>query len=209
MTPDLRLFNKGRHAPVEAIVLGASAGAVEALSAILPTLPADYPLPLLAVVHSPPDRKSILVELFQAKCRVKVKEGEDKEPIRGGTIYFAPPNYHMLVESERVLSLSSDEAVLYSRPSIDVLFESAADAYGPNLAGIVLTGANRDGARGLGAICAAGGIGIVQSPEAAQIPTMPQAAIQECAQAHRMMLQEIADFLRCLPRQKNPAQTNG
>ncbi len=209
MRPEPRLFNAGRHAPVEAIVLGASAGAVEALSAILPALPGNYPLPLLAVVHSPPDRKSILVELFQAKCRVRVKEGEDKEPIRGGTVYFAPPNYHLLVESERVLSLSSDEAILYSRPSIDVLFESAADAYGPNLAGIVLTGANRDGARGLRAICAAGGIGIVQSPEAAEIPIMPEAAIQECVQAHRMMLGEIADFLCCLPEENRHGQSNG
>ena len=89
----------------EAVVVGASAGAVDALSAILPTLPRDYPLPLLVVVHLPPDRNSVLAELFRAKCRVQVREADDKEPIVGGTIYFAPPDYHLLVENDKRLSL--------------------------------------------------------------------------------------------------------
>src|SRR6201991_418522 len=133
----------------EAVVIGASAGALEALSVILPALPATFRLPVFIVVHMPPNRQSVLAELFQRKCRLRVREAEDKERISGGTVYFAPPDYHLLVEMDKHLSLSSDEPVLYSRPSIDVLFESAADAYGPGLIAIVLTGANQAGAKGL------------------------------------------------------------
>ena len=143
-------------AAVEAIVIGASAGALEALSAILPALPEGFRLPVIVVVHVPPDKRSVLAELFQAKCRVSVREAEDKEPIVGGTVYFAPPDYHLLVEADEHLSLSSDEPVLFSRPSIDVLFESAADAYGPALIAIILTGANQDGAEGMRGCCGRG-----------------------------------------------------
>ena len=136
------------NTPPEAIVIGASAGALEALSVILPALPATFDLPIFVVVHVPPDKKSILAELFDAKCKVKVREAEDKEPIAGGTVYFATADYHLLVEADKTLSLSNDEPVLYSRPSIDVLFESAADAYGPGLIALMLTGANQDGAQG-------------------------------------------------------------
>jgi two-component system, chemotaxis family, protein-glutamate methylesterase/glutaminase len=180
----------------EAVVIGASAGALEALSAILPTLPANYKLPVIIVVHVPPDKKSLLAELFQAKCSIEVREAEDKEPIRGGTAYFAPPDYHLLVETDKSLSLSDDEPVFYSRPSIDVLFESAADAYGPSLIGIVLTGANRDGADGLKAIVEAGGMAIVQSPKEAYASAMPEAAIAECPGARVLTLKEIAVYLR-------------
>jgi two-component system chemotaxis response regulator CheB len=180
----------------EAIVIGASAGALEALSVILPALPADYGLPLFVVVHVPPDKTSLLAELFQAKCRVKVREAEDKEPIKGGTVYFAPPDYHLLVETDGSLSLSNDEPVLWSRPSLDVLFESAADAYGPGLLAVVLTGANQDGARGLKAVAEAGGIAIVQNPEGAYASAMPEAAIAACSSARVMSLEEIATYLQ-------------
>ena len=126
--------------PPKAVAIGASAGAVQALLTILPSLPASYPLPVLVVVHVPPDRSNMLVPLFQAKCRIKVKEAEDKEPIVGGMVYFAPSDYHMLVEADGALALSSDEIVNYSRPSIDVLFESAADAYGAALVGVIPVG---------------------------------------------------------------------
>lgn len=180
----------------EAIVIGASAGAVEALSAFLPTLPSDYPLPLLVVVHVPPDKNSLLAELFRAKCRVDVREAEDKEPILGSSVYFAPPDYHLLVELDKRLSLSSDEPVSFSRPSIDVLFESAADAYGPGLIGIILTGANSDGARGLRAILDAGGTGLVQDPTFAHAREMPQAAREACPEARTLSLEEIAAYLQ-------------
>lgn len=179
-------------APVEAIVVGASAGAVEALSRLLPALPADYPLPLLIVVHIPPDRDNALVALLRQRSRLAVVEAEDKAPIAPGAAYFAPADYHLLVETDRTMALSADELVLYSRPSIDVLFESAAQAYGPALAGVVLTGANEDGARGLAAIAEAGGLALVQDPDEASARTMPDAALAACATARRLSLDAIA-----------------
>ncbi len=184
----------------EAVVIGASAGALEALSAILPFLPPAYRLPVIIVVHMPPDKKSLLAELFQAKCGIKVCEAEDKEPISSGTAYFAPPDYHVLVEMDKSLSLSLDEPVLFSRPSVDVLFESAADAYGPSLIAIVLSGANQDGAKGLRAVADAGGTAIVQSPEEAYASAMPEAAIAECPGASVLSLKEIAAYLQVIEK---------
>jgi two-component system chemotaxis response regulator CheB len=181
--------------PLKAVAIGASAGAVQALLHILPALPATYPLPVLVVVHVPPDRSNVLLPLFQSKCQVRVKEAEDKEPARGGVVYFAPSDYHLLVETNFTLSLSSDEAVNHSRPSIDVLFESAADAYGPALAGIILTGANDDGAAGLRAILDAGGVAVVEDPVGAYAPTMPKAALDTCGSAEVMPLSAIASYL--------------
>ncbi len=180
----------------EAVVIGASAGALEALSVILPALPEQFRLPVIVVVHVPPDKRSLLAELFRAKCRLSVHEAEDKEPIEAGTVYFAPPDYHLLVEVDRGLSLSSDEPVLFSRPSIDVLFESAADAYGPGLVAIILTGASQDGARGLQAVVAAGGTALVQDPEAAFASVMPNAAIKMCPGALVMSLAAITAYLQ-------------
>jgi two-component system chemotaxis response regulator CheB len=191
-------FDPASRPPAEAVVLGASAGAVEALSVILPGLPADFPLPVLAVVHLPADKKSVMAELFQARCRIAVKEAEDKEPVCGGTVYFAPPDYHLLVEPDRRLSLSSEEAVHYSRPSIDVLFESAADVYGPALVAVVLTGANKDGAEGLRSVCNAGGTALVQDPAAAFASAMPVAARLACPSAEVLGLDAIASRLLAL-----------
>jgi two-component system, chemotaxis family, protein-glutamate methylesterase/glutaminase len=187
------------NAPAEAVVIGASAGAIEVLSQILPMLPPAYPLPLLIVVHLPPDTDSLLSELFIAKCRLKAKEAEDKETISPGVIYFAPPNYHLLVESEHILSLSSDEPELFSRPAINVLFESASDVYGEGLVGIVLTGASEDGAHGLQMVAEAGGVAIVQNPAEAGAPDMPAAALKACPGASSMSIREMTEFLLRLP----------
>ena len=184
---------------VEGIVIGASAGAVAALSQVLPSLPAHYPLPVVVVVHVSPQNGGSLAELFQAKCRVTVKEAEDKEPIAAGTVYFAPADYHLMVEKSLSLSLSSEEPVLFSRPSIDVLFQSAADAYGPALLAIVLTGANEDGAQGVRAVWEAGGAVIVQAPETAEARAMPDAARAACPDAQLMTLAAMVEFL-CLAR---------
>lgn len=181
-----------------AVVIGASAGALEALSNILPKLPPDFCLPVFVVVHVPPHRKSALAELFQSKCRVPVREAEDKEPISPGCVYFAPPDYHLLVETDKSLALSSDEPILFSRPSIDVLFETAAYAYGSSLIGIVLTGANSDGSSGLKAVVQEGGTAIVQDPEGAFADAMPQAAINACPTAEIMTLDAIAQYLNDL-----------
>ena len=179
-----------------AIVIGASAGGVQALSHILPALPPGFPTPVLVVIHVPPSKDNALVELFARKCQLEVKEAEDKEPLRAGTVYFAPPDYHLLVETEDALALSSDEPVNHSRPAIDVLFETAADAFGSALTGIVLTGANHDGAQGLKAIGQAGGVAIVQDPATAEAATMPVAAHAAFPSATAMSLDEIVTFLK-------------
>lgn len=184
--------------PVQAVVIGASAGAVQALSALLPPLPADYPLPVMVVVHVPPDRRNALTELFQTRCAMRVREAEDKEPIAPGVIYFAPPDYHLLVETPELLALSTDEPVLHSRPSIDVLFESAADAFGPGLVGVILTGANQDGAEGLRAVGEAGGLVVVEDPASAAASAMPEAALAAWPTARTMSLEDIGVYLRSL-----------
>jgi two-component system chemotaxis response regulator CheB len=178
------------------VVIGASAGALEALMTILPALPESFVPPVMIVVHLPPDQNSIMAELFRPKCRLKVQEALDKQPIEKGTVYFAPPDYHLLVEKAMCLSLSGEEPVLFSRPSIDVLFETAADAFGDGLTGVILTGANEDGAQGLRAVAQAGGAALVQDPGRAYASAMPEAALRACPQAQAMSLNEIAHFLR-------------
>ena len=180
----------------EAVVIGGPAGAIEALSANLPNLPSHFRLPVIVVVHIPPNRQSVLAELFRAKCRLAVVEAEDKEPIKAGTVYFAPPDYHLLVETKDTLALSREEPELFSRPSIDALFESAADVYGEGLIAIVLTGANQDGSRGLLAIIQSGGVALVQDPAEAFAASMPRAAIADCPDAKIMSLQAITTYLK-------------
>lgn len=185
-------------AKLRAVVIGASSGALEALSIILPALPQDYPLAILVVVHIPPDKDSLLATILGAKCRMKVHEAEDKEPVEPGNIYIAPPGYHLLVEQDATLSLSNEEEIHYSRPSIDVLFEAAADAYGEELIGVILSGANDDGAAGLQAVAEAGGIAIVQKPAEAFSPEMPQAALAMCPTANVLTLAMIVNYLNSI-----------
>lgn len=182
----------------QAVVIGASAGAIEALSVLLPALPSAYRLPVMIVVHVPPDRKSLLPDLFRDKCAIKVVEADDKEPVQNGVIYFAPPDYHLLVETGKTLSLSSDEPVLFSRPSVDVLFESAADAYGAALTAVILSGASQDGAKGLAAVVAAGGEAMVLRPGEAYATAMPEAAIASCPSAKILSLAEISLHLQAV-----------
>lgn len=179
----------------DAIVIGASAGGVQALSTLLPALPAGFPVPVMIVLHIPSDRPSQLAELFAARCDVAVREAIDKEPATAGTVFFAPPDYHLLVEPDRTLALSIDTAVNYSRPSIDVLFESAAYAYGPRLLAIVLTGANDDGSAGVRTVKQHGGHIWVQDPRTASISTMPSAALQSAAADRILTLDEMVQAL--------------
>jgi two-component system chemotaxis response regulator CheB len=162
---------------VEAVVVGASAGGVQALLAVFNGLGADYRLPIVAVLHLPDDRRSQLAEVFQQRLGIRVKEADDKETLKGGTLYFAASGYHLLVEQDRSVSLSREEPLHFSRPSIDILFDTAADVYGPALMGVLLTGANHDGAQGLATIKRCGGLTVVQDPRDAQVPTMPEAAL--------------------------------
>lgn len=200
MNPDSQIpATRGKSDDRQAIVIGASAGAIDALSQILPRLPRNFRLPILIVVHMPPDKDSVLSEIFAQKCALPVKEAEDKEKIADGAIYFAPPNYHLQVEPTYEISLSSDEPVLFSRPSINVLFETAREAYGAGLTGVILTGASADGADGLRTICSAGGRAFVQLPQTAEVPTMPQAAAAACPGARLLSLAQIAEELCNLP----------
>ena len=183
---------------VHAIVIGASAGGVEALSVLLPALPAGLLASVFIVLHIPRDAPSMLQEVFEPRCALPVLEAEDKLPVFAGTVYFAPPDYHLLIDAGPHLALSSDELVNFSRPSIDVLFESAADVYGAGLLGILLTGANQDGAAGLDAVAKAGGMTIVQDPATARSPQMPEAAIRRRLPDKVLTLDQIAQYLRSL-----------
>lgn len=171
----LRALLAGRR--IEAVVIGASAGGVEALGTLLPALPAGWRLPVICILHLPADRESRLAELFGGRLPLPVREAADKEAVVPGTVYFAGAGYHLSVERDFTFSLSCEPPVHFARPAIDVLMESSADAYGPGLVGILLTGANHDGAAGMAAIHASGGLTVVQDPDEAQVPTMPQSAI--------------------------------
>lgn len=183
---------------IDGVVIGTSAGGVEALSALLPALQSGLRASVFIVIHLPRERPSLLVEIFAPKCAVPVREGEDKEPVQPGTVYFAPPDYHLLLDPGPVLSLSADELVNYSRPSIDVLFESAVDVYAERLLGVILTGASEDGAAGLAAVRRAGGVTVVQDPEEAQAPLMTVAALKRTAVDYVLPLVRIADLLAAL-----------
>jgi two-component system, chemotaxis family, protein-glutamate methylesterase/glutaminase len=183
----------------DAIVIGASAGGVDALMTLLPALPAHAAVPVIVVLHLPRHHPSSLAEIFRSRCALEVREVEDKDPIRPGVVYFAPPDYHLLVDKGPAFALSTDEPVNYSRPSIDVLFESAADLYGERLGGIILTGANSDGAAGLQAVRRAGGFTIVQEPSTAHSSAMPAAAMARVDVDFNAPLSAIAGLLRTLP----------
>jgi len=184
----------------EALVVGASAGAIEALNQLLPAVPAAARIPVVVVVHLSPNRPSLLLEIFAARCLAQVREPEDKQPMTAGSIWFAPPNYHLLLEADRSFAFSVDLPVNFSRPSIDVLFESAADVFGETLCCIVLTGANDDGARGASAVRRRGGLVIVQDPNSAEAKEMPNAAIFRANPQIIAPLPEIAQLIRLATR---------
>jgi two-component system chemotaxis response regulator CheB len=193
MTPPETLAKR-----IQGIVIGTSAGGVEALSLLLPALPARMRAAVFIVLHLPRERSSLLVEIFSGCCALTVREGQDKEPVAPATVYFAPPDYHMLLDQGPQIVLSADDAVNFSRPSIDVLFESAADIYADRLMGIVLSGGNDDGAAGLEAVRQAGGFTVVQRPDSAQSPFMPVAAIRRGTPDLVLSLEEIAALLATL-----------
>lgn len=182
----------------EAIVVGVSAGGLGALAEILPIFDNDMTLPVMIVQHQSHDSDDFLVRYFDHLCRHSVREVEDKMPVESGTIYFAPANYHLLVEPDKTLSLSTEARVNYSRPSIDVLFESAADTYTDRLVGIILTGANPDGTNGAARIKELGGLIIVQDPETAEAEAMPMSVIKHVPVDHILPLNRIGNFVNSL-----------
>jgi two-component system chemotaxis response regulator CheB len=180
---------------LRAAVIGASAGGVDALLTLLSELPAGWRLPIVVVIHLPEQYESRLPEVFAQRLPFTVLEAEDKLPVADGALYFAPSGYHLSIESDFCFSLSCEPPVLFSRPSIDILMNSAADAYGPALIGILLTGANEDGAEGLLHIHEAGGVTIVQDPEEALAPIMPLSAMALHAPDHVLPLRDIRALL--------------
>lgn len=161
----------------ELLLIGGSAGSLEVLFRLLPLLRADLPFPVALVLHRRSSGDSSLSELLASKTLNPTQEVEDKEPVTSGTIYLAPADYHLLIEHNRTFSLDYSEKINFSRPSIDVTFESAAEVYGPGLVAILLSGANEDGTSGLTAVKKAGGMAVVQNPDTAQMPFMPHHAL--------------------------------
>lgn len=189
------LTESAAHGEIDAVVIGASAGAIDALSHILPQLPRALPVPIVIVVHLPPRQSSLLSRIFTDRCALTVCEAQDKLALQRGTVYFAPPDYHLLIEAQHTLALSVEEPVNYSRPSIDVLFESAAEVYGARLLALLLSGASRDGARGAAEVRRRGGIVAVQDPKTADSSLMPSAAIELAAPQHIGTLNQLAALI--------------
>lgn len=183
-----------------AVAIGASAGGIDALFTLLDGVPADLRAPIIAVLHLPEDHESRLVEVFASRLAVPVEEAQPHAPVQGGKVYFAPPGYHLLVEADCSFSLSCDAPVQFSRPSIDVLLESCAEAWGERLAGLVLTGANDDGARGLARIKALGGLTAVQAPQEAAHSAMPLAAIRSTHPDYVLPLAGLRTLLHTVVR---------
>lgn len=196
----LQAVLEGRE--IAAIVIGASAGGVNALLEILPGLPRDYPYPVVTVLHVMKGRQNQLAEVFQQRLAMRVLEAGDKDELRAGTLYFAPAGYHLSVEEGGVFSLSQEEPVHFARPAIDLTMQSAADVYGDRLVGILLTGANQDGAAGLAAIGVAGGLTVVQDPAEAQVAVMPNEAIRLRQPDLVLTLQEIRSLLTMLEKRQ-------
>jgi len=180
---------------MQAVVMGVSTGGVEALRIILGALPPDFAAPVLVVTHVAPESGNGLATLLDDLCAIKVKEADELETPVAGCVYLAPPNYHLLVELNRQLTLSVDPPINFARPSVDVLFETAAEAYGPGLVGVVLTGAGSDGARGLARVRERGGITVIQSPDQAECDSMPRHALLLVQPDHLVHLADVASLL--------------
>jgi two-component system, chemotaxis family, protein-glutamate methylesterase/glutaminase len=178
-----------------AVVGGVSAGGLEAVKSLLEGMTGDFLPAMVIVQHLHPDQDDFLVGHLGQVSPLPVKEAEEKEAIRGGTVYLAPANYHLLIERDKTFSLCSAEKVNFSRPSIDVLFETAAEAYGAELIGLILTGASKDGAAGLRRIKTAGGLAIVQDPATAEYPAMPLAALEAVQVDHVLSIDRIGRLL--------------
>lgn len=181
-----------------AVAIGVSSGGVRALKQLLGALPADFPLPVLVVQHISPDAGNGMARLLDDHCAIRVKEADEQEEILPATVYLAPPNYHLLVERDRRVGLSADPPVSFARPSVDVLFESAAEVFGAGLIGLVLTGANWDGAQGARAIKKRGGRVVVQDPNDAETPQMPAAALAAVKADHVLPLAGMPALLQRL-----------
>jgi len=179
----------------EAIVMGVSSGGMNALKFIFSVLPANFSIPIIIVQHISAQSNNEWIELLNEKSNLTVKEADEKEKIETGNVYIAPSNYHLLIEKNKTFSLTIDERVNFARPSIDVLFESAAEAYEGKLIGVVLTGSNNDGTKGIRRIKECGGLAIIQDPETAESSYMPASAIAAIQADYILTLEKIIELL--------------
>ena len=179
----------------DAIVVGVSSGGLNAMKIMFSLLPREFSIPIVIVQHIGAQSENIWVQLLKDKCKLEIKEADEKEIIEIGKIYIAPPNYHLLIEQDKTFTLTVDERVNYARPSIDVLFETAAEAYQNRLVGIVLTGSNNDGSKGLKRIKEYGGLTIVQQPDTAESSFMPASAIATVQPDYILPLEAIINLL--------------
>jgi two-component system, chemotaxis family, protein-glutamate methylesterase/glutaminase len=186
------------HQAPDAVLVGGSAGAVEVVSLLLGALPRDFATPIVVLIHLPRHRPSALPGALRGTCQLPLREPQDKEPLAPATVYLAPADYHLLIDRGPSFALSVDEPVNFSLPSIDVLFESAADVLGPGCAGVLVSGANPDGARGLRAIQEAGGLVVIQAPDDAAHGAMPEAALALCPGARVLSAKGISQWLQQL-----------
>jgi two-component system chemotaxis response regulator CheB len=191
---------------IDIVVIGASWGGLAALSQLVSDLPAEFPVPVVVVQHRSRHADNLLAGLLQDLSKLRVVDVEDKEPLVSGSVFVAPANYHLLVDQGH-LSLTTDPVVRFSRPSIDVTFTSAADTYLGGVVGVVLTGANDDGSRGLKHIVSLGGCAIVQDPATAESPSMPAAAVRAVPEAEVMPLENIAARLVALTSHSRRTRT--
>ncbi len=196
---------RAQLATYEAVVIGVSAGGLEALHFLLPRFVKDFALAVMIVQHLHPHSDKFWIGNLDSKCQVTIKQADEKETIKPGVVYIAPANYHLLVEDDKTLSLSVSGRVNYARPSVDVLFRTVADVYGPHVIGIILTGANNDGSRGLKKIKDQGGMAIVQTPATAVVDSMPRAAIEATTVDYVLSLEEIGALLNTISSEKNTA----
>lgn len=192
------------NARFDLVVMGTSTGGLHALTRLLSGLPADFPLPIAIVQHRSRDSDERLATLLSGASLIPVVEAEDKEPLRGPAVYLGPPDYHLLIEADWV-ALSTEEPVAYSRPSIDVLFESAAYSHGSGVIGVLLTGANQDGTRGLKRIKEHGGYVIIQNPDSAESAFMPKHAVKNLLPDKVLNLEQIANELIVRAREARSA----
>lgn len=183
---------------IELLVIGGSAGSLDVILKTLPHLRADINFPIVVVVHRKASYDSSLADLLATRSLLPVVEAEEKDELKNGVIYLAPPDYHLLVESDRTLSLDYSEKIQYSRPCIDVTMETVAEVFKEKSAAILLSGANADGARGLKAIKQAGGITAVQNPASAEVSFMPHQALQSSKIDYVLEVDEIARFINGL-----------
>jgi two-component system, chemotaxis family, protein-glutamate methylesterase/glutaminase len=202
---DLSKVRTVRPVRYQAVVAGVSAGGGAALRCLLAMLEPGFALGLVIVQHLHPLQDDYFIERLGGICRLPVKEAEEKEGLKDGMIYLAPANYHLLIEADKTFSLCAGEKVNFSRPSIDVLFETAAEAYGAGLIGVILTGASRDGAAGLRRIKEKGGLAVVQDPRTAEYPAMPRAALEGTAVDHVGSIEQIGRLLSDLGRPRTAA----